>query len=148
MFFTLPWFFRFLPHVTHLKHSGWRGFPFIRTNTPLKEEIFTNQCYFLKNISIAKCKSHAYQIPQPQNTFDGKSTLDQVMAWCRQATSHYLSQCRPRCISAYGVTRPQWVNQVYSAIAQRELIHLHIISQGRTAVSQLLTNWRYCCLVH
>ena len=22
-----------------------------------------------------------------------KSTLDQVMAWCRQATSHYLSQC-------------------------------------------------------
>ena len=24
---------------------------------------------------------------------DGKSTLVQVMAWCRQATSHYLSQC-------------------------------------------------------
>ena len=26
-----------------------------------------------------------------------KSRLVQVMAWCRQATSHYLSQCRPRC---------------------------------------------------
>ena len=26
---------------------------------------------------------------------DDKSTLAQVMAWCRQATSHYLSQCWP-----------------------------------------------------
>ena len=39
---------------------------------------------------------------------DEKSTLVQVMAWCRQATSHYLSQCWPRSLSAYGVTRPQW----------------------------------------
>ena len=29
---------------------------------------------------------------------------------CRQATSHYLSQCWPRCLSPYDVTRPQWVN--------------------------------------
>ena len=27
---------------------------------------------------------------------DDQSTLVQVMAWCRQATSHYLSQCWPR----------------------------------------------------
>ena len=40
---------------------------------------------------------------------DDKSTLVQVMAWCRQATSHYLSQCWPRYLSPYGVTRPQWV---------------------------------------
>ena len=40
---------------------------------------------------------------------DEKSTLVQVMAWCRQATSHYLSQCWPRSMSPYGVTRPQWV---------------------------------------
>ena len=26
---------------------------------------------------------------------DDKSTLFQVMAWCRQATSHYLNQCQP-----------------------------------------------------
>ena len=38
-----------------------------------------------------------------------KSTLVQVMAWCRQATSHYLSQCWPRSMSLYGITRPQWV---------------------------------------
>ena len=40
---------------------------------------------------------------------DDKSTLVQVMAWCRQATSHYLSQCWPRFLSPYGITRPQWV---------------------------------------
>ena len=40
---------------------------------------------------------------------DDQSTLVQVMAWCRQAASHYLSQCWPRSLSPYGVTRPQWV---------------------------------------
>ena len=32
------------------------------------------------------------------------------MAWCHQATSHYLSQCWPRSLSSYDVTRPQWIN--------------------------------------
>ena len=33
-----------------------------------------------------------------------------VTAWCHQATSlHYLNQWWPRCMSAYSVTRPQWV---------------------------------------
>ena len=39
---------------------------------------------------------------------DDQLTLVQVMAWCRQATSHYLSQCWPRSLSPYGITRPQW----------------------------------------
>ena len=39
-----------------------------------------------------------------------QSTLVQVMARCRQATSHYLSQCWPRSVSPYGVIRPQWGN--------------------------------------
>ena len=43
---------------------------------------------------------------------DDKSTLFQAMAWCRQATSHYLNQCWPRSMSPYGVTRPQWVKRV------------------------------------
>ena len=38
-----------------------------------------------------------------------KSTLVQVMAWCCQATSHYLSQCWPSFLLPYGITRPQWV---------------------------------------
>ena len=44
------------------------------------------------------------------NLTDDKSTLVQVMAWCHQATSHYLNQCWPRSMSSYGITRPQWVN--------------------------------------
>ena len=44
----------------------------------------------------------------PLDLTDDKSTLVQVMAWCRQATSHYLSQCWPRSLSLYGITRPQW----------------------------------------
>ena len=41
---------------------------------------------------------------------DDKSTLVQVMAWCHQATSHYLDYCWPSSLLPYGVTRPQWVN--------------------------------------
>ena len=44
----------------------------------------------------------------PQHLTDHLSTLVQVMAWCHQATSHYLSQCWPRSLSPYDVTRPQW----------------------------------------
>ena len=44
---------------------------------------------------------------------DDQSTLVWVMAWCRQATSHYLSQSWPRSLSPYGVTRPQWVNSLW-----------------------------------
>ena len=39
------------------------------------------------------------------------STLVQVMAWCHQATSHYLNQYWPRSLSPYDVIRPQWVKQ-------------------------------------
>ena len=49
----------------------------------------------------------------PRDLTDDKSTLVQVMAWCRQATSHYLSQCWPSSMSPYGITRPQWVNPWY-----------------------------------
>ena len=45
----------------------------------------------------------------PQHLTDLWSILVQVMAWCYQATSHYLSQCWHRSMSPYDVTRPQWV---------------------------------------
>ena len=48
----------------------------------------------------------------PQNLTDDKSTLAQVMAWCHQATSHYMNQCWPRSPTPYGVTRPHWVNSM------------------------------------
>ena len=42
---------------------------------------------------------------------DGKSMLVQVMAWCHQAASHYLSQCWPSSMLPYSITRPQRVHQ-------------------------------------
>ena len=48
----------------------------------------------------------------PLDITDDKSTLVQVMAWCRQATSHYLTQCWPRSMSPNGVTNPQWVKDI------------------------------------
>ena len=47
-------------------------------------------------------------LPSPQDFVDDKSTSVQVMACCRQATSHYLSQCWP----IHGVTRPQRMSSV------------------------------------
>ena len=42
-----------------------------------------------------------------------------------QATSHYLSQCQPRCVLPYGVTISQWVNHVSSLAMMR-------LDDGRT----------------
>ena len=61
------------------------------------------------DISGASCESHLRRVPQ--YSIDGKSTLVQVMAWCRQATSHDLSQHGPRSMTN-GTTRPQWVNPI------------------------------------
>ena len=41
-----------------------------------------------------------------QDRTDDKSTL----AWCRQATSHHLNQCRLSPMTPYGVTGTQWVH--------------------------------------
>ena len=49
----------------------------------------------------------------PQDLTDDRSTLVQVMAWCRQATSHYLNQCWPISPTPYGVTRPQCVKKTF-----------------------------------
>ena len=55
--------------------------------------------------------SHRLMImPSDECHGTSQSKLVKVMAWCRQATSHYLSQCWPSSMSPYGVTRPQWVN--------------------------------------
>ena len=51
-----------------------------------------------------------------QGLTDDKSTLVQVMSWCRQATRHYLSQCWRISLSPYGVTRPQWIKLKHATI--------------------------------
>ena len=49
----------------------------------------------------------------PLDFSDDQSTLVQAMAWCCQATSHYLSQCWPRSLSPCGVTGPEWVKLAF-----------------------------------
>ena len=49
----------------------------------------------------------------PQDLIDNKWTLVQVMAWCHQAASHYLSQCWLSTLLPYGIARPQWVNRYH-----------------------------------
>ena len=66
----------------------------------------------------------------PQDLTDDKSTLVQVMAWCRQATSHYLSQCWARSMSPNCVTRPQWVKIIdYCLHGIRTDLTLHIYNK-------------------
>ena len=56
-----------------------------------------------------------------------KSTIVQAMAWCRQAASHYLSQCWPNCVSPYDITRPQWVNVAWTSAGIVLTIYPYVI---------------------
>ena len=76
----------------------------------------------------------------PLNTFDDKSTLVQVMTWCHQASSHYLSQCWPRSISPYGIIGPQWI-EIYlcgtiTAVTQQNFSYAHIYPLVITGFNQ------------
>ena len=51
----------------------------------------------------------------PQDLTDDKSTLVQVMAWCRQATSHYLRQNWLSPLLPNDLTRPQQVNTFHGS---------------------------------
>ena len=57
------------------------------------------------------------------------------MAWCHQATIHYLSQCWPRCMLPYGVTRPQWIK---SAISE------HMLSIKFMITCDIAFRWMSC----
>ena len=59
------------------------------------------------------------------------------MAWCHQATSYYLSQCWPRSMLLYGITRPQWV-------WYNERINLTILSLCWTH-ARMLYGWAQDC---
>ena len=81
----------------------------------------------------------------PQARTDDKSTLVQVMAWCHQATSHYLNQCWPRSPTPYGVTRPQWVNSLALARCPNnfETIIFELITQNLALTVELFTSECY-----
>ena len=81
----------------------------------------TLQIKFMRNSGEAALR------PMPENNYDDKSTLVQVMAWCLMASSHYLSQCWPSSMLPYDATRPWWVNSKdvnFSPLA----VELHLFS--------------------
>ena len=71
------------------------------------------RCILLKPVIQNSSLGTHCQGWMPENFTDDKSTLVQVMAWCHQAPSHYLSQYWPRSMLPYGITRPQWVNMIH-----------------------------------
>ena len=64
---------------------------------------------------------------------DDKSTLVLVMAWCRQATSHYLSQCWPRYLSPLMASLgPNELNTIMA-----KCVWIHIILYHSTHLYQI-----------
>ena len=73
-------------------------------------QFIPDYCDVKNDISSISCKSVPWwTLKDPP---DGKSTLVQVMTWCRQTTSHYLNQCWPSSMLPCIITRPQWVNEM------------------------------------
>ena len=91
----------------------WTHFGSFKSSAPGRFRFNFSKVIF-KLISVNDGWGISYEIALrwvPKDRTDDKSTLVQVMAWYRQATSYYLSQCWPRSMSPNGVTRPQWVKR-------------------------------------
>ena len=82
---------------------------------------------------------------------DDKSTLVQEMAWCRQATSHYLSQCCPVFCRHMVSLGP---NELRPEGRIRLLAHYNIIksfimqSYLKASTYQMLVRYIYICVWH
>ena len=99
------------------------GSHFVNSLAPGKFERKFRYIIF-KWISVIDGRGISYEIAliwKSLGLTDDQSTLVQVMAWCRQATSHYLNQCWHRFISPYGITRPQWVNTYTNSNNQKQM---------------------------
>ena len=98
------------------------------THWPLgnSNDIFFGLIIFKRNLVIAGwgISREIALIWMSLDLTNDQSKLVQVMAWCRQATSYYLSQFWPSSPSPCGVTRPQWVQITHPAT----LIICHFIS--------------------
>ena len=109
-----PWTLKHFQVAYRLHKAGyWTTCPvWINSLTPGRFQFHFRKVIF-KLTLVNDGRGISYEIAlrwMPQDLTDDESTLVQVMAWCRQASSHYLSQCWPRSMSPNGVTRPQWVN--------------------------------------
>ena len=87
----------------------------------------------------------------PQDLDDNRSISVQVMAWCHQATSHYLSQCWPRYLSPYDTMRSQWVNAHDNVIYDQQFLLMgwpeaEVIMAQLSVIqgSELTCSYHYC----
>ena len=87
--------------------GNWKGRTFVLTHWPLGDlnEILDECSCFSVNDGWRISNKIALRWISLDLT-DDTSTFVQVMAWCRQATSHYLSQCGTKSMLPYGITRP------------------------------------------
>ena len=93
--------------VTHIYARWWPSFPHI---------LAPGRCGCYHKLVIFKLISRidiswAFSMKLSQVFTNNQSILAQIMAWCCQATSHYRSQCWPRSMSPYYITRLQWGNK-------------------------------------
>ena len=109
-------------------------------------------CLLVNSLAPGKFEGISYEIALTWMPLDltDKSTLVQVMAWCHQATSHYLSQCWPRSISPNGVSRPQWVNLTWCTFGVRVFPHKlfsgltsHLVDAFIMGHSDIIHCWSY-----
>ena len=77
-----------------------------RSGSNFKSVIFKHM--FRLNFMSSSCETALRWMPK--HLANEKSTSHQVMAWCRQATSHYLIRRWLKFLSPFGVAGPQWVN--------------------------------------
>ena len=62
----------------------------------------------------------------PQKRIDGKSTLVQVIAWCCQAPSHHLSQCKGRSMMSPGLNELTHWNKTFN-FDKCQILHTRIV---------------------
>ena len=81
----------------------------------------------------------------PWTLLSGKLTLLQVMAWCHQATSHYLSQCWPRFMLPYGVK--SWANHLTHDQNTRHHSIYHLVFHDKASRENCCW-WHRPCIIH
>ena len=109
-----------------------------------------------KQIGVIGCWGILCEIELIRMSLDfieDQSTLVQVMAWCRQAPSHCLSQCWPRSLSLYSVTRPQHYNNVImgemaSQITSLTIVYSNVYSGGDQSKHQSTASLAFVLGIH
>ena len=94
-----PWYWHGLPRIICVSRLKVNSLATGRSNSNFRSLIF-------RLILVTDGWGISFEIAlrwKSLDLIDDKSTLVHVMAWCRQATSYYLSQCWPSFLPPYGI---------------------------------------------